>query len=80
MIDEAQAPAWSTVKGWPAIVIVPVRAAPALAATVKSTVPLPLPLAPAVIVIHVSAVVAVHTQPVAVVTATVPVPPLMPKD
>ena len=37
--------------------------------------PLPLPVAPALIVIHVSLLVAVHAQPVEVVTATVPVPP-----
>jgi hypothetical protein len=60
------------------MVSVPVRAGPVLAATVKSTVPLPLPLAPAAIVIHVSVVVAVHAQPLAEVTATLPAPPLNP--
>ena len=64
---------------WPAIVIVPVRAAPVLAAAVKATVPLPLPLAPAVIVIHCAAEFAVHPQPGGDVTPIgVPAPPVAP--
>ena len=43
-----------TVTVWPAMVRVPVRAAPVLAATVKFTVPLPLPEAPLVTVIQVA--------------------------
>jgi hypothetical protein len=37
---------------------------------------LPLPVAPAPIVIHAALLVAVHAQPIAAVTATVPVVPL----
>ena len=37
--------------------------------------PLPLPLAPAVIVIQVALLVAVHVQPLCVVTFAVAVPP-----
>jgi len=65
-----------TVNVWPAIVIVPVRCGPVLAATENSVTPLPLPLAPAVMVIQLSLLVAVHAQPVAVVTLTEPDPPL----
>jgi hypothetical protein len=55
----------------PAMVAVPVRAVvEVLAATVIATVPLPLPLAPLVIVSHEALLVAVHAQPVRLVTAT----------
>ena len=64
-------PAWFTVNGTPPIVSVPVRDAPALAATLNVVVPLPVPLAPPVIVSQVSLLVAVQLQPAAVVTATV---------
>ena len=64
------AAAWLTVNVWPAMVIVPVRAAPVLAATVKATVPLPLPLAPLVTVSHDAVLAAVHAQPVGLVTDT----------
>ena len=61
--------------------IVPVRAAPVLAATVKSTVPLPLPLAPDVMEIQFAAVVAVQPQPAGAVTLTcVPGPPPLATD
>ncbi len=53
------------------MVAVPVRALVAvLAATASATVPLPLPLAPLVTVIHDAVLVAVHAQPVWLVTAT----------
>ena len=47
----------------PAIVSVPVRMAPGLAATENFTVPLPVPLPGVTPVIHVSLLVAVHSQP-----------------
>jgi hypothetical protein len=57
-------------------VIVPVRAGPESAATVKVRVPFPLPTLPVVMVIQPSAVDPVHAQPVAVVTAIgTPAPP-----
>lgn len=49
-----------TVKARPAIVSVPVRAAPLLAATLNATDPLLVPVAPAVTVIHDTLVVALH--------------------
>lgn len=67
---------WVTVNVDPAIVSVPERAPPVLAATVYVTLPLPVPLAPPVIVIQLAPVVAVHVQPDCVVTVTgPPVPP-----
>ena len=45
------------------------------AATEYETVPDPVPLAPDVIDIQDTALVAVHVQPAAVVTETLPVPP-----
>ena len=60
-----------TVNDRVAIVTVPVRAAPVLAAIVIATEPLPLPLAPDVIVIHGALfTAAVHVQPAVAVTAT----------
>jgi hypothetical protein len=68
--------AWVTVNVWPAMVIVPVRAAPVFAATVKLTDPGPVPAAPAVIVIHDALLTAVHAQvPPAVTAIAVPAPP-----
>jgi len=64
-----------TVNVCPAIVRVPVRAAPAFAATANATVPLPLPVAPDVMVIHGALLLAVHAQPAVVVTSELPVPP-----
>jgi hypothetical protein len=65
-----------TVKVRPAIVIVPLRAAPVFAATLNDTLPLPLPLAPLVIVIHVTLATAVHAQVLLdAVTVTVLAPP-----
>jgi hypothetical protein len=46
------------------------------AATLKLTVPLAEPLEPAVTVAQLAPLVAVQAQPVIVVTATLPVPPL----
>jgi hypothetical protein len=70
-----------TVKVRPAIVIVPVRFLPALAATLKATLPLPAPLCPAVTVIQAASLVAVHAQLAGVVTATAgPVPAPAPID
>jgi hypothetical protein len=65
-----------TVNVCPAIVSVPVRAAPELAATVKLTVPLPVPEPPDVTVIQLTFATAVHAQPVPAVTALEPDPPL----
>ena len=68
-----------TVNARPAIVSVPVRAAPPLAATLNATVPLPAPVAPAVTVIHDALEAAVHWHVVAAATVTgVPAPPAAP--
>ena len=65
------AAAWLTVKVWPAMVAVPVRAVvTVLAATDRATVPLPLPLAPLVTVSQDAVLAAVHAQPVGLVTDT----------
>jgi hypothetical protein len=69
------AAAWFTVNVWPAMVSVPVRALPVLAATVNATEPFPVPTAPAVTATHGTLLVAVQSQPAAVVTATLPLPP-----
>lgn len=63
-----------TVKGIPAMVIVPVRwLVEVLAATEKLTTPLPLPLAPLVMVRKLALLVAVHAQPLVAVTLMLPV-------
>jgi hypothetical protein len=59
----------------PAIVTVPVRAAPGFGAADAVTVPLPVPEPPLVIVIHGSFGVAVHAQAGPVVTAVEADPP-----
>jgi len=65
-----------TVNVCPATVNVPLRVCPAgLAVALKFTLPFPDPLAPLVIVSHESLLVAVHAQPLNVVTAVEPVPP-----
>ncbi len=62
-------PCWTTVTVWPATVSVPVRdEVPVLAAMEKATVPLPLPVTPDVMLSQETLLVAVHEQPVAVVT------------
>jgi hypothetical protein len=69
-----------TVNVLPPIVSVPLRAVDAFAAALNATDPLPLPDAPDVTVNQVSLLVAVQAQPVAAVTATVPVPPVAVTD
>jgi len=59
-----------TVKTWPAIVIVPVRAAAPFAATLNATAPLPMPIAPDVTVIHEALLVAVHWHVLGAETVT----------
>ena len=61
----------------PATVTVPVRAAPALAATVNVAVPFAVPLDPDAIEIHATVLAAVHGQPSEAVTDTdMPVEPV----
>src|SRR5215203_1735641 len=69
-----------TVNVWPAIVSVPVRAAPALTAMVKPTDPLPLPPGPEVIDAQETLLTAVHAQPASAVTWTVAASPSGPDD
>jgi hypothetical protein len=57
------AAAWLMVTVWPAIVSVPVRAAPVLAEALNPTEPLPLPLEPDVIDSHAALLTAVHVHP-----------------
>ena len=64
-----------TVKVCPAIVSVPLRAAPVLAATVNPTDPLPVAEAPDVMLIQAALETAVHAHVPAVVTVTDPFPP-----
>jgi hypothetical protein len=59
-----------TVKICPAIVIVPFRPGPVVAAAVNCTSPFPLPLAPEVIVSHGTWLAAVQLHPGPAVTAT----------
>jgi uncharacterized protein YhhL (DUF1145 family) len=76
MLNAQPAAACVTVKLRPAIVSVAVRAVVVVfAATLKLTVPFADPLDPAVTVTQLARLVAVHGQPVIVVTATLPVPP-----
>jgi hypothetical protein len=66
-----------TVTVWFATVNVPVRAAPAFAATVNVTVPFAMPLDPDAIEIHTTLLTAVHGQPGEAVTETdVPAEPV----
>jgi hypothetical protein len=67
-----------TANVWFSILIVPVRSAPLLAATLNATVPVPLPEAGAVIVIHESLLFADQLQPTSVVTLMLPVVPPAP--
>ncbi len=64
-----------TVKVCAAIVAVPVRAAPELAATFSLTVPGPVPVPPEAIVIHGAFAADVHAHDPPVITAIVEVPP-----
>jgi len=70
-----------TIKVWPAIVAVPVRAAEdPFAAAVIPTIPSPAPLAPAVIVSQEALVVAVHSQPSPACTVSEMGPPAAATD
>jgi hypothetical protein len=60
---------------WPAIVTVPVRAAPRLGATPIPTSPVPVPLAPDTTAIHDALLDAVHAHPLCVLTSTLSPPP-----
>jgi len=72
---------WDTVNVWPAIVRVPLRAAPVLAAALNATVPLPFPVAPLVTANHGTLAVALHAHDAAdAVTAVDPVPPASDTD
>ena len=74
--EKAQgAAACVTVKVCAAIVAVPVRAAPVLAAMFSFTVPGPVPVAPEATVIHASFAADVHAHDAPVATAIVDVPP-----
>jgi len=64
-----------TVNVCPPIVTVPLREAAVLLPTVNVTDPFPLPVAPDVTVIHEALLLAVHAQPLEVVTLTVTEPP-----
>jgi len=76
-----QAPVCVTVKVVPAMVSVPLRDAPVLAAIVKRAVPEPVPAAPAVSVIHAALLWLIHAHDAEdVVTLTLPVPPVLGKD
>jgi hypothetical protein len=68
------------VKVCPAIVRVPVRAAPLFDATLNDTDPLPLPDAPLVTLMNASFADAVQAQPAPAVTATLPPPPVESTD
>lgn len=72
---EHEMPACITVKILPAIVTVPLRELPLLAATLICTVPLPDPEPPDVTVIHDALLVAVRLHPLVAVTAMLADPP-----
>ena len=75
------AAACDTVNVLPAAVIVPLRAAPEFAATVKDTLPLPAPELPLVIVIHEAFDAAVQAHvPADALTANDPEPPVSATD
>ena len=76
-MHDADAAACVTVNDWPAMVRVPERAPPVLAATLNPTEPFPLPFAPEVTATHPALLLAVQVQPLPEAdTATVPVPPV----
>jgi hypothetical protein len=64
-----------TVSVWPAMVSVPLRAAPGFAVAVYVTEPLPDPVAPREIVIHGAFDEAVHAQLASAITSTALLPP-----
>lgn len=81
LIEYVQVAACVTVNVWPAMVSVPFRAAPELAATLKLTFPGPVPLAPEVTVIHGALLDADHAHPDVVDMLTcVPAPPAAATD
>jgi hypothetical protein len=81
IVGAQDAAASLTVKVFPPIVSVPLRAVvDGFAVALNATDPVPLPDAPDVTVNHVSLLVAVQAQPAAAVTATVPVPPVAVTD
>jgi hypothetical protein len=81
LIDAAHPPPCVTVNVCPAIVMVPVRAAPVFALAAKVTVPLPLPDAPVLTVSHGALLTAVQAQPAATVTSIeAPAPPALAMD
>jgi hypothetical protein len=81
LIEYVQPVACVTVNVCPAIVSVPFRTAPVLAATLNFTFPEPVSAAPEVTVIHVALLDADHAQPDVVDTPTcVPAPPAEPTD
>ena len=72
---------WVTLKWSPAIVSVPVRGPPVLAATVNATGLEPLPLTFDVIAIHSASDAAVHVHSgLEARSSTLPVPPACPND
>jgi hypothetical protein len=79
-MPKVQPELWLTVNVRPAMVNVPLRAGPVVAATANWTVPFPFRLPALVIVIHEALLVAVHSHPATVVTATVPEPPVFATD
>jgi hypothetical protein len=79
-MPKVQPELWLTVNVRPATVSVPLRAGPVVAATANWTVPFPFRLPAFVIVIHDALLVAVHSHPATVVTATVPEPPVWRTD
>lgn len=72
--------ACDTVKVWPAMVAVPVRASPGLRAIVRATAPPPEPLAPAATEIHPAFPTADHAHPLSALTWIVMLPPLAGTD
>ena len=76
-MHETAAAACVTLNVWPAMLRVPARGPPVLAATLNPTDPFPLPLAPEVTSTHPALLLAVQVQPLPLVdTSTVPVPPV----
>jgi hypothetical protein len=73
--DGAETGGCVTLNVCPPIDSVPSRVPPGFAATLNATEPFPVPLAPDVMVIHETLLLAVHAQPLAVVTLTEPEPP-----
>jgi len=75
LMEPRQPASWLTVNVWPAIVNVPVRAAPVFAAALIVTMPLPMPVGLSVTESQPTLVAAVQEQAESASTATVLVPP-----